>query len=213
VFIKIIYFILLKIKMDKEILFISQSCVYSREAMTLIAKNNIQNLFHIRSIEDPNTTIPAFVDRVPTLINKNKEILINDRLFNYINFIINEKNKQNQQNQQTNQNINYNQDQQQQLNTTRSQPPSQDANITPYFSELSSGFSDSYSYIENAQDNPHARTFSYLDSNIASNSFSNNSSIITPDETVVKSKSDKNDYERFIKDRESDVYTRGPQRV
>ena len=104
--------------MEKELIFLSNYCNHCKELFTLLTKYNLQNNFHIISIDDENVNLPPYIDRVPTLITSQKNILVDDNLFNYIHSIVKK-------------------------NTQPTVPE-----IEAYFPELNSGFSDGYSYLD-----------------------------------------------------------------
>ena len=162
--------------MDKEIIFYSNQCIPSKQLLSILTKNSIENNFRLICIDEKNVNLPNYLTKVPTLVTKNKNILVEDDLFNYINELLKK-------------------------NTNKD-------DIDAYFPELSNGFSDSYSYLDDGNKS-HAHTFSYLDMNLPQ--------ITTPDDkdysTNNKKKGDNSDYDRLLKERESDIFSKGIQRT
>jgi hypothetical protein len=153
------------------ILFYSNHCQYCKNLLLEIQQQNISNYFEKRCIDGQN--VPPFVTKVPTLVltNEQNKILEDETVFNYIkefSFRINQQNnnmQQRQQQQQQQQNPHQLQ-QPQQRNPQQQQPQqqhpsqmtSQQSELTgaqgnqsggpsAWGSELSSGFSDSYSFL------------------------------------------------------------------
>jgi hypothetical protein len=169
--------------MEKEILFLSNYCGHCKELFALLSKHNIQTKFHVISIDDENITVPPYIDRVPTLINTQKNILVGDNLFSYINTIIQkiieENNKKNNAS-----NV-----------------------VSEYSQELNNGFSDNYSYLD-TENKPHAHTFSYLDHSNFKIETPDDSNFSTS-----KKRGDSSDYEKLLAEREREVYSKGIQRI
>lgn len=107
------------------ILFFSNSCQYSQHVIKLITGNQqVQSKFVLVNIDNPNLKIPAFVDRVPLVfLQSNKRIIVEDDIVNFIDSL---RPAQAQQQQQK----------------------AADGEMLS-LSDISKGFSDSYSFIGN----------------------------------------------------------------
>lgn len=105
--------------MSKPTLFYSNYCDYSKNLLTKILKNNIRELFIVICIDD-KSVLPN-IDRVPILIHENKS-LSDEGLFNYIESVIDKRNKVTQE------------------------------SIQPFtMTEMGNTLSDQYSYIEGVE--------------------------------------------------------------
>lgn len=64
--------------MGKDLLFYSNFCEYSKEIITYITKKNVRSMFLLVCIDNNRYKIPDFVDRVPAILNANKDTLYTD---------------------------------------------------------------------------------------------------------------------------------------
>jgi hypothetical protein len=108
------------------ILFFSNSCQYSQHVIKLISGNQqVQSKFVLVNIDNPNLKIPAFVDRVPLVfLQSNKRIIVEDDIVNFIDSLRPAHAQQQQQQKAA------------------------DGEMLS-LSDISKGFSDSYSFIGN----------------------------------------------------------------
>lgn len=74
---------------QKHLLFYSNLCQYSQDTLRTISKKNIRNLFMTICIDNPKfqSSIPAFVDRVPFILTNNQEIVIDDNIQLFLEII------------------------------------------------------------------------------------------------------------------------------
>lgn len=74
--------------MQKDILFHSNACAFSREIIQLISNNYLKERFILVSVDNKNLKLPPFVDRVPLLYTNNKKLIADENLLNYIKSFI-----------------------------------------------------------------------------------------------------------------------------
>lgn len=70
--------------LNKDLIFFSNHCKYSKEVLALIKKKSLINEFVLINIDSPKYVIPNVVDRVPLIITANKQIATDNVLFQYI---------------------------------------------------------------------------------------------------------------------------------
>lgn len=77
--------------MNKDIVFFSLSCKYSREVLKIIKDKNLDNHFIFINIEDDNIELPSFLEVVPTIYIQDEQTLVIDE--EIITLINNKKTK------------------------------------------------------------------------------------------------------------------------
>jgi hypothetical protein len=75
-------------KMQKDILFYSNACAFSREMIQIITNNHLKERFILVSVDNKNLKLPPFVDRVPLLYTSSKKLIADENLLNYIKSFI-----------------------------------------------------------------------------------------------------------------------------
>jgi glutaredoxin-related protein len=70
--------------MQKDILFYSNSCGFSKEILQIIANNHLKERFMLVSVDNKNLKLPHFVDRVPLLYTDSKKLIADENLLNYV---------------------------------------------------------------------------------------------------------------------------------
>ena len=71
--------------MDKNILFYSNYCSYSKEIVSNFSKAGIQKEIVFICVDDRNIRLPKFIIVVPTLyLNKQKKILTDDQIIEWV---------------------------------------------------------------------------------------------------------------------------------
>lgn len=70
--------------MSKDMFFYSNYCDHCKDIINIIIKKNIRKLFCFVCIDTQKFTIPACVKSVPTVITKQKQILVGNTIANYI---------------------------------------------------------------------------------------------------------------------------------
>lgn len=71
-------------KMQKDILFYSNSCGFSKEILHIIATHHLKDRFMLVSVDNRNLKLPPFVDRVPLLYTHSKILIADENLLNYV---------------------------------------------------------------------------------------------------------------------------------
>lgn len=110
-----------------DVLFYSNYCVYSKQLLTDMSKMNIKSNFVMVCVENYKSSIPRAIDRVPTILTRSGNILVDEDIARYLNSY--RSSRQPEQHQQ------YQQHQQHQ----QEQMPPEDAAAT--FSRTNAGFS------------------------------------------------------------------------
>ena len=70
--------------MQKDILFYSNACGFSKEILQIIINNHMKDRFMLVCVDNRNLTLPPFVDRVPLLYTSSKKLIADENLLNYI---------------------------------------------------------------------------------------------------------------------------------
>lgn len=70
--------------MQKDILFYSNACGFSREIIQIITNNNLKERFMMVCVDNKNLKLPPFVDRVPLLYTHSKKLIADENLLNYV---------------------------------------------------------------------------------------------------------------------------------
>lgn len=130
--------------MNKDFVFYSDYCQHSKRLLDLINKTNLSSSLVLCNIDNEDVEIPPFITCVPTLyLAGQKQILMNNELFEWIN---------NNVNKNTNNNLLQNVD------------ITGDNNISAFQeNEIGSNFSDSYSFINDDNKTALNHTFSFID--------------------------------------------------
>jgi hypothetical protein len=75
--------------LPKDVLFYSNYCLFSKKLLTDIQKLNLKDNFIMICVEHYKSAIPATIDRVPTIVTTERDILCEDRIHAYIEAIAN----------------------------------------------------------------------------------------------------------------------------
>lgn len=70
--------------MQKDVLFYSNYCVYSKQLMVDLNKLNLKDTFVMICVENYKRSIPPNIDRVPTIMTTSGEILCDDDIAMYL---------------------------------------------------------------------------------------------------------------------------------
>lgn len=160
---------------NKIVLFYSNKCQHSKDALEIINKNNL-NILTV-SIES-GIKLPSFLKVVPTLIVPNiKMPLEGSNVFEWMKKYIQQNTSSVPQARQTPQ------------LTEPSKPTPNTGEIKPYFSNEMTGFSDNYSYIGN--ESPMDHTYQFLGQTAGAISSSNQNPNMSSKEKEFKSQYDK----------------------
>ena len=137
-----------------HVIFYSEQCKYSKELIELIHTTAFRNTF-VKINVDYNRNLPKSIKTVPTIIvPTHKEPLSGNSAFMWVSTMSRTQGESGRQQQQ--------QQQQGQGQSQGQQTNNGDDDISPFFaSEMSSKFSDNFSFIEN--NNPLMHQFSFLD--------------------------------------------------
>jgi hypothetical protein len=74
--------------MDKPVLFYSNFCPFSKDVIQYITKKHIRHLLILICVDDKQLRIPAYVDRVPMIMTRDKQILCDDDLLSFMESIL-----------------------------------------------------------------------------------------------------------------------------
>lgn len=70
--------------MQKDILFYSNLCDFSKEVLSSIAKYQLKDKFLLVSVDNKSLKLPPFVDRVPLVYTVSRKLFADENLMNYI---------------------------------------------------------------------------------------------------------------------------------
>ena len=70
--------------LQKDVLFYSNYCDYSKEILGIITKKNIRNDFVLVCVDSRTHQLPPFVDRVPLVFSKDKQIIVDEAITEYV---------------------------------------------------------------------------------------------------------------------------------
>jgi hypothetical protein len=68
-----------------DVLFYSNYCVYSKQLLTDMSKMNIKSNFVMVCVENYKNSIPRAIDRVPTILTRSGDILVDEDIARYLN--------------------------------------------------------------------------------------------------------------------------------
>jgi hypothetical protein len=68
----------------KHILFFSNFCNYSKDLISMITKKNLSKHFSFVCIENTKIQIPRFVDRVPTILSSDGQLIVDEHLNEFV---------------------------------------------------------------------------------------------------------------------------------
>lgn len=74
--------------MQKDILFYSNLCDFSKEVVHTITKYQIKERFMFVCVDNKSLKLPPFVDRVPLIYTVSKKLFADDNLMNYIKSMV-----------------------------------------------------------------------------------------------------------------------------
>lgn len=69
---------------QKDILFYSNYCEFSKDVINIITKQNIRSIFMFVCIDDNKFKIPEFIDRVPSILKQTGEVYTDNQLYSYL---------------------------------------------------------------------------------------------------------------------------------
>ena len=172
---------------NKNFLFYSNHCQHSRKLTEDLSKTPLINSLLLCCVDDPNIVIPPFITSVPSIYLKNeRKILVEDQLYHWMNIqltIMQQQMSQQMSQQMPQQNNNQGQmmsnqgrmlpnqggmmpnqnNTQNNSNTVQQNGQPENSEIMAFHnSEMGASFSDSYSFIENATDNPIHHSYSFI---------------------------------------------------
>jgi hypothetical protein len=75
--------------LPKDVLFYSNYCLFSKKLLTDIQKLNLKDNFILICVEHYKSAIPATIDRVPTIVTTERDILCEDMIHAYIETVAN----------------------------------------------------------------------------------------------------------------------------
>lgn len=70
--------------MQKDILFYSNLCDFSKEVLNNLVKHQLKEKFLLVSVDNRNLKLPPFVDRVPLIYTADKKLFADEQLMAYI---------------------------------------------------------------------------------------------------------------------------------
>jgi len=73
--------------LQKDVLFYSNYCLFSKKLLTTIHKLNIKHFFTTICVEAYKSSIPKVVDRVPLILSTNGDVIVEDVINDYIETI------------------------------------------------------------------------------------------------------------------------------
>lgn len=69
---------------QKDILFFSNFCKFSKDVINTITKHNLRDSFMFVCVDNKKYNIPEFIDRVPSILKKNGEVYTDEQLQGYL---------------------------------------------------------------------------------------------------------------------------------
>jgi hypothetical protein len=209
--------------MNYNVLFYSNQCDYCNTVLKQLQQYNIPDSELIRICVDNNKNIPSYITKVPTVISKtHKQPIIDEAVFMWINTLLSKSNQRSNHQQHP---IQQHSNQQQQPHPSQqqsSQPPPYQSNqphqqsqpqqpdqspdsINPYSPiEMTSSYSDSFSYLDNSESNI-THNFAFLDQ--VDNGSGNNA------QQEQSNKPEKEDeYTKYMAERDADPEIQQPMR-
>lgn len=75
--------------LPKDVLFYSNYCLFSKKLLTDIQKLNLKDNFIMICVEHYKSAIPSTIDRVPTIVTTERDILCEDMIHAYIEAVAN----------------------------------------------------------------------------------------------------------------------------
>jgi hypothetical protein len=70
--------------MQKDILFYSNFCEFSKEVLGILIKNSLKEAFMLVNVDNRQLQLPAFVDRVPLIYAANKKVFSDEHLMAFL---------------------------------------------------------------------------------------------------------------------------------
>ena len=222
-------------RLEKDLLFYSNYCLHSNNLINQVSKTDLHPKILYICIDDSKIKVPNFITRVPSLyIVTEKRVLVEDDINDWISSKLRRNTQSNQQQyhqqlqqqqqmqQQPNNRQMPNMNQQQQYQQQPQQkPPQQHPQQGPdeisafHSNEMGSHLSNSYSFIEEENNNNMNHNFSFLDGTTATNI--NDTRINTPKEFNSNNSQQKSqldtDYDKLMNERNNAAYSKGVQRI
>jgi hypothetical protein len=201
--------------MNYNVLFYSNQCDYCNTILKQLQQQNIPDSELVRICVDNNKNIPGYITKVPTIISKtHKQPIIDEAVFMWINTLLRGSESQQQQQSQQQQPHQQQPHQQQQSHQQQSyqqqshqqppQPPQSDS-INPYSPiEMTSNYSDSFSYLDNSESNI-THNFAFLDQ-------SNDQSGIGNHQIQSNKPEQEDEYTKYMAARDADPEIQQPMR-
>ncbi len=222
-------------RLEKDLLFYSNYCLHSNNLINQVSKTDLHPKILYICIDDSKIKVPNFITRVPSLyIVTEKRVLVEDDINDWISSKLRRNTQSNQQ--QYHQQLQQQQQMQQQPNNRQmpnmnqqqqyqqqpqQQPPQQQPQQGPdeisafHSNEMGSHLSNSYSFIEEENNNNMNHNFSFLDGTTPSNI--NDTRINTPKEFNNNNSQQKSqldtDYDKLMNERNNAAYSKGVQRI
>ena len=69
---------------QKDILFYSNFCEFSKNIINAITKHNLRSIFLFICVDEGKYQIPQFIDSVPTILKRNGEVFKDEQLMIYV---------------------------------------------------------------------------------------------------------------------------------
>jgi hypothetical protein len=76
---------------QKHVLFYSNFCHYCKDVLSLITKKDIKGAFLLVCVDNIKYDIPQFVDRVPMVVTRSKDIVADDAIHPFIESLVSPK--------------------------------------------------------------------------------------------------------------------------
>ena len=77
----------LKVNMQKDLLFYSNLCEYSKDILVLLQKRNMREKFLLVCIDSTNIKIPPLINRVPAILTVSRRIIMDEEVEKYIDSV------------------------------------------------------------------------------------------------------------------------------
>lgn len=74
--------------MQKDILFYSNLCDFSKDVVNILSKYQIKDKFMLVCVDNKTLKLPPFVDRVPLIYTVSKKLFADDYLLHYVQSMI-----------------------------------------------------------------------------------------------------------------------------
>ena len=68
----------------RPVLFVSNYCAHCKQVLAMLSKKGLRSHFLIANVDKHSAQLPSFVQRVPTILTENKEVLVDAGVFSYL---------------------------------------------------------------------------------------------------------------------------------